>query len=133
MSEEHIPALAVVFSFIDRANRGDVDGLAELMTDDHALEVLDEAPLVGKASNIEAWRGYMSAFPDYVIYPHQLAEHDGLVAVVGHTTGSHLGLPDEEERTLTIIWSAQVDRGRLSLWRIEEDTPERREELGLGR
>ena len=133
MSEEHIPALAVVFSFIDRLNRGDVDGLAELMTDDHALEVLDEAPLVGKASNIEAWRGYMSAFPDYVIYPHQLAERDGLVAVVGHTTGSHLGLPDEEERTLTIIWIAQVDRGRLSLWRIEEDTPERREELGLGR
>jgi ketosteroid isomerase-like protein len=133
VSEEHIPALAVVFSFIDRVNRGDVDGLAELMTDDHALEVLDEAPLVGKASNIEAWRGYMSAFPDYVISPHQLAERDGLVAVVGHTTGSHLGLPDEEERTLTVIWIAQVDRGRLSLWRIEEDTPERREELGLGR
>jgi ketosteroid isomerase-like protein len=87
VSEEHIPALAVVFSFIDRVNRGDADGLAELMTDDHALEVLDEAPLVGKASNIEAWRGYMSAFPDYVIYPHQLAERDGLVAVVGHTTG----------------------------------------------
>jgi hypothetical protein len=128
-----MPAIAVVVSFIDRVNRGDVDRLGELMTDDHTLEVLDEEPLIGKASNIEAWRGYASSFPDYVIYPHQFSEVDGLVAVLGHTTGSHLGLPDDEERTLTVIWVARVDHGRLSLWRIEEDTPRRREELGLSR
>jgi ketosteroid isomerase-like protein len=133
VGREPMPAIAVVVSFIDRINRGDVDGLGELMTDDHTLEVLDEEPLVGKASNIEAWRGYVSSFPDYVISPHQLFEVDGLVAVRGHTTGSHLGLPDDEERTLTVIWIARVDRGRLSLWRIEEDTPLRREELGLSR
>jgi ketosteroid isomerase-like protein len=128
-----MPAVAAVVSFIDRINRGDIDGLANLMTDEHTLQVLDEAPLVGKASNIEAWQGYVSSFPRYVIYPHELSEHDGVVAVVGHTTGSHLDLPDEEERELTVLWTAHVDGGRLSLWRIEEDTALRRQELGLSR
>jgi ketosteroid isomerase-like protein len=126
-----MPAVAVVISFIDRINRGDVEALAELMSDDHTLAVLDEPPLVGKAANIAAWRGYMSSYPNYIIYPHQLAESDGRVAVVGHTTGSHLGLPDEQERALTVIWIALASRGRLSLWRITEDTPQHREELGL--
>jgi hypothetical protein len=82
--------------------------------------------------NIAAWRGYVSSYPNDAISPHQLAERDCRVAVVGHTTGSHLGLPDDQERTLTVIWIAQADRGRLSSWRIAEDTPQRREELGLG-
>ena len=60
--------------FIECINRGDVDGLSVLMTDGHTLQVLDEAPLVGRAANVEAWRGYTSAFPNYVIYPHQFAE-----------------------------------------------------------
>jgi hypothetical protein len=77
VGREPTPAVAVVISFIDRINRGDVDALAELMSDDHTLAVLDEPPLVGKAANIAAWRGYMSSNPNYVIYPHQLAESDG--------------------------------------------------------
>ncbi len=117
--------------FIDCINRGDVEGLGALMTDEHTLQVFDELPLVGKAENIEAWWGYASSFPDYVIYPHQMSEDDGRVAVIGHTTGSHLGLPDGEEQNLTVIWEAQVDDGLLASWRIFEDTPRRRRELGL--
>jgi len=119
-----------VVSFIDAVNRGDVAALAALMTEDHTLHVLDEAPLIGKSANIEAWRGYVSSFPQYVIYPHEIAAEGPRVAVVGHTTGSHLGLSDEEEQELTIIWSALVDDGRLRLWQIVEDTPEHRSERG---
>ncbi len=78
------------------------------MTEAHTLQVLDEAPLEGKAANVEAWKGYASSFPEYLIYPHRLAELDGRVAVLGHTTGSHLALPDAEERMLTVIWLADV-------------------------
>jgi ketosteroid isomerase-like protein len=49
MARQPLPAIAPVVSFIDCINRGDLDGLTELMTDDHALVVLDEAPLVGRA------------------------------------------------------------------------------------
>ena len=118
-------------SFIDRINHGDVPGLTGLMTDDHRLVVLDEPPVTGKAANAAAWEGYAAAFPDYVIYPHQIVERAGRVAVTGHTTGSHLGLPDQQEARLTVIWLADVRAGRLASWHIVADTPAARAELGL--
>ena len=50
----------------------------------------------------------------------------------GHTTGSDLGLRDEDESQLAVIWRAEVTSGLLTLWQIIEDTPARRQELGLG-
>jgi hypothetical protein len=126
-----LPAVAVAVSFIDCINRTDIGGLAELMTDDHTLHVFDEPPLVGRAANIEAWRGYFAGFPDYVIHPRCLAEREGIVAILGHTTGSHLGLPDEEERTTTLIWLAAVVDGALTSWMLREDTSRARQDHGL--
>ena len=51
--------------------------------------------------------------------------------MLGTTTGSHLGLPDDEERKLTVIWRAEVYDGRLRLWQILEDTPANRKACGL--
>jgi ketosteroid isomerase-like protein len=129
--EEPLPPVAAVVSFIDAINRGDVDALAALMADDHHLDVFDEAPLVGRSANIDAWRGYAQAFPRYVIYPEHIAEQDGVVAVLGYTTGSHLGFPDDEEREMRIIWRAEVHSGRLRSWQLVEDTPQARYACGL--
>jgi ketosteroid isomerase-like protein len=131
MTRSPLPPVAAVVSFIDRINHCDVPGLADLMTDDHRLIVFDEPPVVGKAANIAGWEGYAGSFPDYVIYPHEIAERDQRVAVVGHTTGSHLGLPDEQEARLTVIWLADVRDGRLASWNIVADTPAARSEYGL--
>jgi len=126
-----LPPVAAVVSFIDSINRGDVDGLAALMTDDHELRVFAEAPLAGRDANVAAWRGYASSFPDYVIYPHRIAERLGTVAVLGHTTGSHLGLPDAEESRMTLIWVAEVENGKLRSWTLIADKPENRARFGL--
>jgi ketosteroid isomerase-like protein len=126
-----MPAVAAVVSFIDGINRGDVDHLATLMADDHRLQVLDESPLEGKQANIDAWVGYTSSFSEYVIYPHRLVARDAEVEVHGHTTGSHLDLPDEQESGLTLLWRATVTEGRLNLWQLITDTPDRRTEFGL--
>ena len=131
MRQDPLPAVAAVISFIDAINRGDVDRLGELMAEDHHLDVFDEPPLHGREANLEAWHGYAEAFPRYVIYPHRVAEHDGDVAVLGHTSGSHLGLPDDEEQVLRVIWRARVEDGRLLCWQLLEDTAERRTRLGL--
>lgn len=101
------------------------------MADDHHLRVLDEPVVRGRDANVAAWRGYASNFPAYTISPHQIVERGGVVAVLGHTTGSHLGLPDEEERLLTIIWLAEVTGGKVRSWRLVEDSVERRREFGL--
>jgi hypothetical protein len=118
-----LPPLAAVVSFVDCINRGDLAGLGRLMTDDHQLVVLDEAPLVGREANVAAWHGYFTGFPLYVIYPRHLAARGSSVAVLGTTTGSHLGLPDHEEQRLDVLWLAEVTSGRLSRWEVVEPTP----------
>ena len=127
-----MPPVAAVVSFIDAINRGDIVHLASLMSDDHRLQVFDESPLDGKEANIVGWRGYTSLFPNYVIYPHQLVARNAEVIVLGHTTGSHLDLPDEQESGLTLLWRALVRDGRLQLWQLIEDTPDRRVQFGIG-
>jgi limonene-1,2-epoxide hydrolase len=126
-----VEPVRVVLRFIDCINQGDVQGLGRLITDDHQLKVFDEAALVGREANLAAWRGYVESYPAYVIYPHRIAERAGVVAVLGHTTGSHLGLPDEEESQLTLIWLAEVVDGALHSWRLIEDTPDNRQQFRL--
>jgi hypothetical protein len=121
----------VTREFIACINAGDADGLGRLMTVDHQLIVFDEAPVVGRDANIEAWHGYASSWPEYLIYPHEIVERGGVVAVVGHTTGSHLGLPDEEESLLTLIWVAEIVDGLVRTWRLEPDDREHRAAHGL--
>ena len=112
MVRRQLPPVAAVIGFIDCINRGDVDGLGMLMTEDHELVVFDEEALRGQTPNIRAWAGYASAYPDYVIYPRAITEpREDYVAVLGHTTGSPLGLTDQEERTLSVIWLAEVRNG----------------------
>ena len=131
MVERELPPVPAALSFIDCINRADVPALRRLMTDDHVLQVFDENPMVGRDEIVEAWHGYVSGFPRYMIHPHRVAEAGGRVAVLGHTTGSHLGLPDAEEEILTLIWVAEVSHGRLRSWRLMQDNAENRRELGL--
>jgi hypothetical protein len=73
----------------------------------------------------------MSTFPGYVIHPRRLTVSGEHVAVLGQTTGSHLGLPDEVEGHIDVVWTAHVREGLIAAWSIVEDTPETRQELGL--
>jgi ketosteroid isomerase-like protein len=130
VSRAPLTPIAAVVSFIDCINRGDLDGLCALMSDDHRLVVLDEPPLVGRDASRDAWKGYFSSFPEYVIYPRHISADGPRVAVVGTTTGSHLGLPDDEELQLGVIWVAEVTGGALSLWQVADDTPAARRRYG---
>ena len=126
-----LPAVAAVIGFIDAINRGDVDRLVALMSAGHRLQVLQEPPLDGREANRGAWNGYLTAFPGYVIYPDHIVDRGDDVLVLGSTTGSHLGLSDQEERQLKVIWRAAVCDGLLTLWQVIEDTPGQRALLGL--
>jgi ketosteroid isomerase-like protein len=127
-----LPPVAAVIGFIDAINRGDVDRLAALMSSDHQLQVHREPPVTGREANREAWNGYVTAFPDYVIYPDHIVHRRDDVLVLGSTTGSHLGLPDQEERQLGVIWRATVRDGLLVLWQVIEDTPRQRQPAVTG-
>jgi hypothetical protein len=101
------------------------------MADGHCLKVLDEEPACGKERLEPAWRGYFEAFPCYLIYPERIAVEGATVSVLGTTTRSHLGLPDEVESKLNVIWIADVQDGLLASWTIIEDTAPARRRFGL--
>jgi cytochrome c len=129
----NLPPAAVALGFVDRINRGDVEGLVAMMSEGHRLEIFDEKPVIGREANMSAWRSYMTAFPRYIIYPRRISTMDNVVGILGHTTGSHLGLPDSEEQELLLIWLAYVKDGAVERWCLIEDTPVNRERFRLDR
>jgi hypothetical protein len=62
-------------------------------------------------ANRNAWRGYFTSFPEHVIHPRFVDARGERVAVLGATTGSRLGLPDDAELAIGVIWLAEVDDG----------------------
>ncbi|MEV6237457.1 nuclear transport factor 2 family protein [Lentzea sp. NPDC051838] len=121
MARRPLPPVATVVGFIDCINRGDLEGLAELMHPEHRLLVADVPPVVGREANVEAWRGYFGAFPQYVIHPRSFATDGNRVTVLGATTGSHLGLPDDAELALGVVWIGEVRDGLLTLWQVDDE------------
>ena len=126
-----LPPVALAVSFVDCINRSDLPALSDLLSTDHRLEVFDEEPLIGKQANAAAWNGYFEKFPSYVIHPRRIAEHADRVAILGHTTGSHLGLRDEDESKLTLIWLVDTSGGYVTRWKLIEDTRANRGAWGL--
>ena len=124
---------AVAMRFLDAINRGDIESLAALMHEEYQLRVFDEPPQRGRKNGIAGWRGYASAFPEYRIFPQETALRGDTAAILGHTTGSHLGLPDDEERILTLIWLATIREGLVVRWDLIEDTADNRRAWGLGK
>ncbi|WP_285748670.1 nuclear transport factor 2 family protein [Lentzea sp. NBRC 105346] len=131
MARNPLPALATTLSFVDRINHTDLAGLAELMHPDHRLLVMDVPPVVGRDANVEAWRGYFTAFPEYVIHPRLFVPDGNRVAVFGATTGSHLNLADDEELALGVIWLAEVSDGLVTVWQVRDDSQALRQDLGI--
>jgi ketosteroid isomerase-like protein len=123
---------AVALDFVAAINRGDIESLSELIAEDYVLQVFDEAPQSGRAAGIEGWKGYLTSFPRYLILPHRFGGEGHIVAMLGHTTGSHLGLSDAEESKLTLIWLADVNDGRVRRWTLVPDTEKNRARFGLG-
>ena len=60
--------------------------------------------------------------------PTRSSQEELRSSCAGTRTGSHLGLPDEDESQLAVIWRAEVTSGLLTLWQIIEDTPARRQQ-----
>lgn len=129
MQEREIADLA--FRFVERINRQDLDGLLDLMTDDHALHVFGEHDVSGKANQREAWRGYFGLCPEYMIHVWELHVRGDTAILVGSTTGSHLKQPRLEEFRDPLIWTATVRDGRVAEWALHHLTDENRTRLGI--
>ena len=123
--------LDLAFRFVECINRRDIDSLAELMTDDHVFIDLSGEEHHGRDAMVEGWRSYFTQFPEYMIHLAAAYILGDKVALVGRTTGSHIGQPRHEEFQGTVIWVAETRQGKLKRWQLVDDTPPNRTSLGL--
>ena len=117
---------ALTLKFNEHINNRDLDGLAALMTDDHAFVDTANHPIRGKVRCLEAWRGFFTSFPDYRNEFDRLVVEDNKVSVVGrsHCSDGRLNGP--------ALWLARTSACKLAEWRVYEDTAPNRRMLGIG-
>lgn len=107
-----------VLAFVARLNAHDVEGLLRLMTSDHEFIDMAGVPVRGREAMRGAWEGYFRHFPDYRLEVGDIVSAGDRVHFSGNS-------PEPA------LWSARVVGGLVAQWRVSEDTPERRAELGL--
>lgn len=100
--------------------------LTGLMTDDHVFIDSANSAIRGKQACASVWRGFFDAFPDYRNSFDRLVVGDDAVIVVGRSTCSDPRLRG------SALWSARTRDGKLSEWRVYEDTPANRSALRVG-
>ena len=109
-------------AFIDRLNAHDVDGLAELMSDDHTTFVDAHGNRIeGREMMILGWRAYFEMFPDYTIGVNEIFEQGDTFAMFGFAAGSFNGKAEASWR-LPAAWKAIVKDGHVALWQVFADT-----------
>lgn len=111
----------VILAFIDRINAHDVEGLAELMSEDHTFIDAHGNQVSGKEQMVAGWRGYFDWFPDYFIEVTDIFENGEMFGMFGFAGGSFKGNAASSWR-LPAAWKAIVEDGHVALWQVIADT-----------
>ena len=103
---------SVVLQFIAFVNQGDLDGIASFVSDNVVfMDILGR-----EYQEKDFMENYLSAFPDYKIHVHHTLQGGNGVAIFGKTSGSHV--PPEIEDQEWLVWTAEVEDGWITEWRI---------------
>jgi ketosteroid isomerase-like protein len=119
------PKLTVLL-FNECINHRDIEGLVDLMTDDHSLICNGHIDTKDKNSSKEAWSSFFSMFPDYLNQFSRIESKDDIVTISGKSTCSN-----EERLNTDALWSARVQNDKVSEWQVYEDSPENRSKLQI--
>jgi len=96
--------------FNEKINHRDLDGLVNLMTDDHLF--IDNSGDVYKNMK-EGWREFFEKYPDYRNIFTSVTVKDNVAVMVGYSTCSN-----EPRLNGPSMWTAKVRDGRVSEWRV---------------
>jgi ketosteroid isomerase-like protein len=116
---------ALASKFNTWINSADLEGLASLMTDDHAFIDSLGSVVSGKPTVLAAWSSFFRAFPDYRNEFERHREAGDVVAIQGRSLCSDPRLHGPA------LWRATVREGKIAQWQVFMDTAENRSALGL--
>jgi ketosteroid isomerase-like protein len=104
--------MSIALKFNEKINQQDLEGLAELMTDDHTF--IDNSGEITRGKDVmkEGWREFFEKYPDYRNIFTCVTTQNNVVVMVGYSTCSYKPLKGPS------VWTAKVRKGRISEWRV---------------
>jgi len=111
--------MKAAIAFVERINAWDVEGLCELMTEDHRFVDSTGTAHVGRKRMREAWLHYFAMFPDYRIAISTSFSSGERVALFGTTCATYAVNGARVE--MHAAWLAVVRGKRVAEWRVYAD------------
>jgi SnoaL-like polyketide cyclase. len=110
----------VALQFHDCINNADIEGLSELMTDDHIFIDMANTRIEGKFDAISmAWIPFFRLFPDYQNVIEKVSVKNQTVIMQGYSVCS-----DERLNNIHVTWVAEIVDNKVSLWQIYPNSEE---------
>lgn len=126
-------ARQVVKAFMERISAQDVDGLCDLMSEDHTFVDALAYTVVGREAMRKGWQGYFAMVPDYWVEAHQVVTRGEMVAVFGRAGGTYSKdgqLKPENMWEVPAAWLAFVKDDKVVEWRVYADNEPIRKIMG---
>ncbi len=117
--------ISIALRFNERINARDLTGLGEMMTEDHVFIDIPGEVHEGRSMMVSGWFDFFRLYPDYRNNFTHVVAKDDLVIMVGFSECSHDPLNGPA------IWTAKIQEGLISEWRVYDDKDEFRKELGI--
>jgi ketosteroid isomerase-like protein len=114
-----------VLQFNEYINRQDINGLSNLMTDDHLFVDREGNSDKGKESMTKGWIKFFEMFPEYRNTFIRLQSQDELVVIYGYAVWNKGSEQDY------VIWTVKIENDLVAEWRIYEDTEENKKRYNL--
>lgn len=114
-----------IIDFVKQVNNHNVEGIANLLCDDHTFIDAYGNGISGKDEMKKAWEVYFEWFPDYVISISEIITGKHCTAMIGHASGTYKGIKNESNSyywKLPAAWKIIVEGDKIKLWQIYCDT-----------
>ena len=114
-----------VKKFNEYINKKDLNGLDQLMAEDHVYIDRDGARTKTKDIMLPLWKQFFELFPDYQNTFTRIESASDLVKIVGYAFWS------EAQPLDNIIWTVRIKDNLIQEWRTYDDTENNRRLLNL--
>jgi ketosteroid isomerase-like protein len=114
----------VTRAFIEKINAHTLDGLYELMTEDHTFVDGGGDITQGRKAMRDAWQGYFSMMPDYLITAEHILAVGNIVGIFGKASGTYTSdgqLKRENKWQVPAAWLAIIRDGKVVHWQVYAD------------
>ncbi|MCC6865803.1 MAG: Type 1 glutamine amidotransferase-like domain-containing protein [Ignavibacteria bacterium] len=113
-----------VKEYIKRINDHNIDGLLEMTSDNASFIDSMGINTKGRYEMKKAWQVLLEFFPDYTVVVKDMIAKNGMVAVFGTAKGTLAAngkLQSENKFEIPASWTAAVEKGKISKWRVYAD------------